>query len=131
MDRLLDGLFALDYPASLLQLIVVDDGSDDRTLELLDAHAAAHAGLEVIARPPDAGGGKSGALNTGLERATGEIIVVFDADHHPRPNVIRRLVRHFDDPTSAAVQGRCEISNSDDSSLARSIAIDYLLRATS
>ena len=126
VDRLLDGLFALDYPASLLQLIVVDDGSEDRTLELLDAHAAAHPALEVIARPPDAGGGKSGALNTGLERATGEIIVVFDADHHPRPNVIRRLVRHFEDPSVAAAQGRCEISNPDDSALSQLVAIDYL-----
>jgi 1,2-diacylglycerol 3-beta-glucosyltransferase len=126
VERLLDGLIALDYPAPLLQLIVVDDGSDDRTLELLYARAATHAGLDVVARVPDAGGGKSGALNTGLERATGDIIVVFDADHHPRPNVIRRLVRHFEDPGVAAVQGRCEISNPDDSALAQLVAIDYL-----
>lgn len=126
VERLVDGLVALDYPASLLQLILVDDGSTDRTLELLSARAATDARLVVVAREPGAGGGKSGALNTGLERAAAEIIVVFDADHHPRPNVIRRLVRHFEDPCVAAVQGRCEISNPDDSALAQLVAIDYL-----
>jgi cellulose synthase/poly-beta-1,6-N-acetylglucosamine synthase-like glycosyltransferase len=125
VDHLVDGLLALDYPPALLQLIVVDDGSDDRTPQLLDERAAHDERLLVHHRSPASGGGKSGALNDGLGRATGEIIVVFDADHHPRPDVIRRLVRHFEDPVVAAVQGRCEISNPGDSALSQLVAIDY------
>jgi len=126
LPRLLDGLLALDYPAELLQWVVVDDGSHDRTGEVLDAHAAVDHRLEVLHRPDGAGGGKSGALNAGLGLCTGEIVVIFDADHRPRPDVVARLVRHFADPVVAAVQGRCEIRNPGDSAITRLIAIDYM-----
>jgi len=51
--------------------------------------------------------------------------VVFDADHKPRADVLRRLVRHFADPKVGAVQGRCIVRNSNETRLARSIAVDY------
>jgi cellulose synthase/poly-beta-1,6-N-acetylglucosamine synthase-like glycosyltransferase len=56
---------------------------------------------------------------------TGDIVVVFDADHRPHADVLRRLVRHFADPTVAAVQGRCVINNAGDSLLTHLVAIDY------
>jgi cellulose synthase/poly-beta-1,6-N-acetylglucosamine synthase-like glycosyltransferase len=123
---LVENLLRLDYPADRLQLVVVDDGSTDRTGPLLDTAATADPRLACLHRPPGAGGGKSGALNAALALATGEIIVVFDADHHPRADVVRRLVRHFANPAVAAAQGRCEIANPHVSPLARLIAIDYL-----
>lgn len=118
-------LLALDYPADRLELVIVDDGSDDRTGEILDQLARGDSRLRVIHRPPNAGGGKSGALNSALADAKGEVVVVFDADHKPREDVLRRLVRHFDDPTVGAVQGRCIVRNGDESGLARTIAVDY------
>jgi cellulose synthase/poly-beta-1,6-N-acetylglucosamine synthase-like glycosyltransferase len=124
VGRLTQALGQLDYPAGLLQVIIVNDGSTDRTGELLDAWAATGAGL-CIHRPVGSPGGKSGALNAALEYVTGEIVVVFDADHRPHADVLRRLVRHFADPTVAAAQGRCIISNGPDSPLAHLVAIDY------
>jgi cellulose synthase/poly-beta-1,6-N-acetylglucosamine synthase-like glycosyltransferase len=125
VGSLVQGLVALHYPRSRIEVILIDDGSRDNTGALLDQHAAGRKHVKVIHRPPGAGGGKSGALNAALEHARGEIIVIFDADHIPRRNVIGRLVRHFRDPRVAAVQGRCIIRNSVHSTLARSIAIDY------
>ncbi|MBX5447743.1 MAG: glycosyltransferase family 2 protein [Acidothermus cellulolyticus] len=122
---LIRGLVALHYPRSRLEILIVNDGSSDRTGELLDQLTAGIRHMRVIHRPAGAGGGKSGALNAALAEAKGEIVVVFDADHIPRRNVIHRLVRHFRDPTVAAVQGRCIVRNSVQSTLARSIAIDY------
>jgi cellulose synthase/poly-beta-1,6-N-acetylglucosamine synthase-like glycosyltransferase len=52
--------------------------------------------------------------------------VVFDADHRPHSDVVRKLVRHFRDPSVGAVQGRCVIRNADDSLLSRAIWVDYL-----
>jgi 1,2-diacylglycerol 3-beta-glucosyltransferase len=126
VPSLVASLAALRYPRERFQVIVVDDGSSDRTGALLDEAAASWDELVVLHRPPGAGGGKSGALNAGAELAIGEVIVVFDADHRPRPDVVVRLVRHFEDPTVGAVQGRCVIANEADSPLARIIAIDYL-----
>jgi 1,2-diacylglycerol 3-beta-glucosyltransferase len=126
IEGLVESILALDYPPDRLQLIVVDDGSLDRTGANLDSLAARDPRLRVLHRPRRAGGGKSGALNAGLEIATGEVIVVFDADHRPRPDVVRRLVRHLEDPGVGAVQGRCEIGNPGDSPLSQIVAIDYM-----
>jgi 1,2-diacylglycerol 3-beta-glucosyltransferase len=124
VDQLVHGLVALDYPRHLIEIIVVDDASDDGTGPALDRLARSEP-VRALHRKPGAGGGKSGALNDGLRLANGEIVVIFDADHRPRTDVVRRLVRHFEDPSVAAVQGRCEISNASDSPLTLLIAIDY------
>jgi 1,2-diacylglycerol 3-beta-glucosyltransferase len=125
IDGMLTCLLALDYPADLIELLVIDDGSDDMTGAILDERALRDPRLRVIHRPPKAGGGKSGALNSALLDATGEVILVFDADHKPRADVLRRLVRHFADPLVGAVQGRCIVRNGEESNLARTIAVDY------
>lgn len=122
---LVAGLLSLRYPRARHEIILVDDASTDRTGPLLDALTAGQPHVRVLHRSPEAGGGKSGALNSGLEAARGEVVVVFDADHVPRRDVLNRLVRHFRDPRVGAVQGRCVIRNSVQSTLARSISIDY------
>ena len=126
VEDVVDSLLALDYPSDRLELIVVNDGSSDATGALLDRLADRDPRLRRLHRTPGAGGGKSGALNDALAVATGEIVVVFDADHVPAPDVVRRLVTHFRDPGVAAVQGRCEIRNREDSLVTRLIWVDYL-----
>lgn len=124
-EGMVETILRLDYPHDLLELILIDDGSDDATPEILDELSRRESRLACIHRPPGSPGGKSGALNAALEIATGDVIVVFDADHRPRSDVLRRLVRHFDDPHVAAVQGRCIVRNSAESGLAKTIAVDY------
>jgi cellulose synthase/poly-beta-1,6-N-acetylglucosamine synthase-like glycosyltransferase len=126
VEDLVTSVLQLDYPDDRLQVVIVDDGSSDLTGELLDRVTRAEPRLQVIHRAPGAEGGKSGALNAALEAASGEVIMVFDADHRPRRDVLLRLVRHFADPAIGAVQGRCEIRNARDSTLSQLVAIDYL-----
>ena len=126
VDGMVSALLGLDYPADRVTIMVVDDASDDDTGAKLDTWAAADPRLKVLHRQPGAGGGKSGALNDALALVDAEIVVVFDADHEPANNVIRRLVRHFRDPFVGAVMGRCVVRNGADSSLAATIFVDYL-----
>jgi 1,2-diacylglycerol 3-beta-glucosyltransferase len=126
LDRLLTALDALQYPPDRLQLVLVDDASSDRTGELLERWAGGEPRALVLHRPPGSTGGKSGALNRALAEVVGEVVVVFDADHRPRPDVLLRLARHFADPGVGAVQGRCRILNGGDSLVAELVEIDYL-----
>ncbi|RBY84253.1 glycosyltransferase family 2 protein [Blastococcus sp. TF02A-26] len=126
VDGMVTALLALDYPADRLTLVVVDDGSDDRTGEKLDAWAAIEPRLRVLHRAVGSGGGKSGALNDALELVDAEVVLVFDADHEPEPTALRRLVRHFRDPSVGAVMGRCVIRNGQDSHMAGTVFVDYL-----
>src|SRR5262249_11143873 len=67
-------ILASDYPD--LEIILIDDGSHDRTSEVLNARFGNNPQVTVITIPNS---GKAGALNLGLARAQGEIIVALDA----------------------------------------------------
>jgi 1,2-diacylglycerol 3-beta-glucosyltransferase len=126
VDGMVAALLSLDYPAEALTVVVVNDASTDGTGARLDAWAAADPRLRVLHRQPGAGGGKSGALNDALALVDAQVAVIFDADHQPEPDVLRRLVRHFRDPKVGAVMGRCVVRNGVESGLATTIFIDYL-----
>jgi cellulose synthase/poly-beta-1,6-N-acetylglucosamine synthase-like glycosyltransferase len=125
VDDLITACDRLEHPAGLLRTVVVDDGSVDGTGERLDQLAATRPSLTVVHRTGGAGG-KAGALNAALPSVTGEVVVVFDADHRPAPDTVTRLVRHLADPGVAVAQGRCRIGNADASVIARVVAVDYL-----
>ncbi len=86
-----------DYPPDKLQLIVVSDGSDDGTERIAEA-----TGVTCLALPRV---GKAGALNAGVAAATGEILVFSDANSIFEPDALRKLVRHFADPSIGGVAG--------------------------
>jgi len=94
-------LLALDYPADRLQVVVVGDGCSDRTLAI--ALAEGRGRVEVVDLP--ARGGKAGALNAGLARATGELLLFTDAGIVLEPASLAALAGHFSDPAVGCVSG--------------------------
>jgi poly-beta-1,6-N-acetyl-D-glucosamine synthase len=104
----IDNLLALDYPAGLRQIIVVSDGSTDDTLRVLARYRGVVEGIDAPA------GGKAAALNLGVARATGEILVFADARQMFAPDAVRALVSPFADPSVGGVTGEllldCEAS---------------------
>ena len=65
--RLVEKLFSLDYPTNKLNIYIIDDGSSDKTPLILDRLSRQFEKLKVVSRSPNAGGGKSGALNYALK----------------------------------------------------------------
>ncbi|MBE9255446.1 glycosyltransferase family 2 protein, partial [Synechocystis salina LEGE 00031] len=110
LNRIVTSIFASDYPASRLEVWVIDDGSQDQTPQRLEQLTTQFPHLKVLRRPKSSGG-KSGALNAVFPQTTGEIIGVFDADAWLEPNVIRRAVLPFHQPEVGGVQLRKKLLN--------------------
>jgi cellulose synthase/poly-beta-1,6-N-acetylglucosamine synthase-like glycosyltransferase len=95
-----------DYPR--LEVIVVDDGSNDSTAELLDAQFGRNPAVRIIHQPNS---GKPAALSHALAEASSGIIVTIDADTAIEPDAISKLVRHFVNPRVGAVAGNVKVGN--------------------
>ena len=91
-----------------LHIVVVDDGSVDKTRELLDAHFSREPRVRII---DQVNRGKAVALSVAMSHAETEIVVTIDADTEIEADAIRKLVRHFVDPTIGAVAGNVKVGN--------------------
>jgi glycosyltransferase involved in cell wall biosynthesis len=99
---------ALDYPADRLQIVFVSDGSTDDSVSILRARRDPR--ITVLALPQR--GGKAAALNAGLGRATGDLVVFTDASIALAPDALRAIVKPFADPSVGCVSGEDRIGDS-------------------
>lgn len=98
IEPCLRGLLAQDYPADRIELITVNDDSEDATLRIMERLAAESGGrLTVVSTVPEETHalGKARAIAQGLDHAHGEIILLTDADCVPSPEWARSVVEHF------------------------------------
>ena len=113
-----DACLALDYPEDALEVVVgYEAASTDGTGEVARGLADAHARVDAVERPSPPGG-KAAATNHALDRASGDLVFVLDADQRPKPGALRRAVRWFRDSDVWCVKGRCFGTNPRDSVLA-------------
>ena len=127
-ERIIQAACALDYPASKLQIQVLDDSTDETTALISHIVAEARAkGVDIVhLHRKDRSGYKAGALAEGMKTATGEFIAIFDADFVPPTDFLQRTVCEFDDEDVAFVQARWGHLNREYSWLTRlqALAID-------
>ena len=96
-------LAASDHP---VEVIVVDDGSTDGTADLVESLGI--PGVRVIRQ---VNAGKPVALNTGIQAASHELVVMVDGDTVFEPDAVRTLVQPFGDPLIGAVSGNAKVGN--------------------
>src|SRR6266849_483150 len=125
VGRLLDAITRLDYPRENLEVIVVEDQSKDRTLEICEGFAKQYPWIKVFHRAASVG--KGDALNFGFAKSTGEIIATFDADDIPEPLAITKALRYFNDAKVGAVHGYHRTLNLQESIVARLAAYETFL----
>lgn len=103
----LENALALDYPPEQMEIIVVADGSTDRTVEIVGGFV--EHGVRLLFQPERRG--KIAAMNRAVPYARGEILVFSDANAMLDPLGLRALVRNFADPQVGCVSGEKRVSN--------------------
>jgi cellulose synthase/poly-beta-1,6-N-acetylglucosamine synthase-like glycosyltransferase len=98
----LENSLALAYPAEKLEILVVADGSADRTPDLVAEFE--NQGVRLLYEPPRRG--KTAALNRGVPASRGEVVFFSDANTMYEPETVRKMVRNFADPAVGGVSGR-------------------------
>lgn len=111
IENTLQAMVNLDYPKDKLEVIPINDNSNDDTGFIVDEYAKRYSFIRPLhTKPPTGGKGKSGALNQGLKHSTGEVIVVYDADNTPEPEAVYHLVLGLNnDKKAAAVVGKFRV----------------------
>jgi biofilm PGA synthesis N-glycosyltransferase PgaC len=106
IEQTVEGCLAIDYEH--YEIVIVDDGSTDDTLRILKPYVSAGK-IRVVRKRLNEG--KAMALNDFIPYAEGEIILTIDADAVPDPQILRRIVPHFQSPRVGAVTGNPRVAN--------------------
>jgi spore germination protein YaaH/peptidoglycan/xylan/chitin deacetylase (PgdA/CDA1 family) len=116
----IQSLLLQDYPD--LEIIFVDDGSSDNTYDLVKNTFAGDTRVQVLTKK---NGGKSSALNHGIEVSSHEIVVCIDADTRLKKDAVYHLVQAFRNPQVGAVAGNVKVGN-ERNMLTRWQSIEYI-----
>ncbi|MEA2406355.1 MAG: hypothetical protein QOE69_474 [Thermoleophilaceae bacterium] len=110
IERRLENLLELDYPADKVEIVVSSDASSDRTDDLVEAVAVREPRVRLLRAPR---GGKVAAQNYAVPQTSGEILAFSDANATWAPDALRKLVRNFADPDVAYVCGELRLQAPD------------------
>ena len=126
LPHLVAGLRSLDYPGAKLDIKLVLEEVDEETIMAARAiDMPAH--FEIVVVPDGKPRTKPRALNYALQFATGEYIVVFDAEDRPDPQQLRKAAAHFAEAEDEVVclQGKLTFDNASENWLAKQFTIEY------
>ncbi len=115
--------FLADWPENKLEVIVINDGSTDGTLEVIMQMKKKHDKLIVIDWKENRG--KRYGMAEGFRRAIGEIVIQLDSDSYIDPKTFRNLIRPFSNPRIGAVCAHADPENANENLLTRMQAAYY------
>lgn len=101
IGRTIESALSLSYPEENLEIIIIDDGSKDKTYEIAKKfESSSSPKIKIFTRP---NGGKGSALNLGIKKAAGEIILTMDADTFVEKDALKKMVGYFTSEKVACV----------------------------
>lgn len=121
--KTLKSLIYADYPSDKKEIVIVNDGSIDKTSELVREFMKNHPNIILIDKP---NGGKASAVNSALDIATGELFAVIDADSRIEKGAVKALASHFANQKTGAVISRIRV-DSPKNSLERIQRFEYIM----
>jgi cellulose synthase/poly-beta-1,6-N-acetylglucosamine synthase-like glycosyltransferase len=110
IERRLENLLALDYPADKLEIVVASDASTDATNALVEAVAAREPRVRLLDCER---GGKVSAQNRAVRETAGTVVAFSDANATWAPDALRRLVANLADPQVGYVCGQLRLEAAD------------------
>jgi len=123
VSRVLDSALAFNYPHDRLEVIVVDD-STDNTTTLLRSYERRYRGIVRIIHRDRRMGFKAGALQRALIESKGEFVALFDADQTPPSSFLQRMIPYLtSDNRIAFAQGRATYLSDGNSWVARALSL--------
>ncbi len=99
----------ISYPREKFQVIAVNDGSSDNTLDVMKDIRNSYPDLIIVDMEQNRG--KRPALEAGTRISNGEILVFVDSDSLLEPDAVKKIVDAFVDPKIAGVCGHCDVAN--------------------
>lgn len=106
--RNIESLKDMDYPKDKLTIVVVDDGSSDRTSEIAGEYAEKFSNIKLIKKE---NGGKASALNSALKISNSDLFACVDADSYVEKTALKRMVCHFQEEGVGAVISAIKVHN--------------------
>lgn len=110
LPKCVDSLLDQDLPEEDYEIILVNDGSPDNSLELAEQYASRHKNIKVLSH---ANKGLAGARNTGLVAATGEYLCFVDPDDYVHPNIYGKLLGMMEEETLDMLRFNYDMVNED------------------
>jgi len=123
LPRLLEQLLHQNYPEERVEIIVIGDGSTDKTADVCREYARKTGG-RIRFLLGESSKGKPSALNRALNILKGDIVAVFDADNVPEPDTLLNAAKCFVDELVTAVQGRTLAINSEINMLTKFVSLE-------
>lgn len=120
LENKLRNLLDLDYPQERYQIVVVSDGSTDRTEAILHEHAAdprVHVLMNQLPR------GKASGLNDAISLAAGEVVVFTDVRQKVEPGAVHLLMENFADPEVGCASGALMLGDPESGEAARGMGL--------
>jgi len=118
--KTIQSLLKTQYP--LFEIIFVDDGSKDKTFEMVNTAYGHHPLVQVLTKP---NGGKASALNFGIAQAQYDFVVCIDADTQLKDDAVYQMMAYFTDDEIGAVAGTVKVGN-ENNMITRWQSIEYI-----